>query len=96
MHRLEQLVPLVQIAPREQVPTYVPPIQQVEPLPQANVDIHEIHNDLEEENYTSSCPVNVYTSMTSFIPTTQLLVQVSLIHHFPNFLFLNSIYLEFL
>ena len=48
-----------------------PPIQQVEPLPQDNIEIHEIHSDLEEENTHSIFPVNVYTSMTSSIPITQ-------------------------
>ena len=71
-HRVEHSLPLLQPAQQEQVAIHVSPIWQVEPLPQENVEIHEIHSDLEEENYTSSYPVNVYTFMTSFIPTTQL------------------------
>ena len=55
--------------PEQQI-LQVPPIQQVEPLPQANVEIHEIHSDLEEENNPSTFPVNFLTSMNSSIATT--------------------------
>ena len=32
----------------------VPPIQQVEPLPLTNLEVHEIYSDLEEENNPST------------------------------------------
>ena len=41
-------------------------------MPQPNLNIHEIHNELEEENTPSTFPVNIITSMTSSITTTQL------------------------
>ena len=44
--------------PEQQI-LQVPPIQQVEPFPQANMEVHEIHSDLEEENSPSTCPVDV-------------------------------------
>ena len=55
--------------PEQQI-IQIPPIQQVKPFPQANIEIHEIHSDLEEENNPSIFPVNVLTSMTSSITTT--------------------------
>ena len=69
--KVEHPTPLAQPYPHEQVPMQVPPIQPVEPLPQVNIEIHEIHSDLEEKNSPSTCPINFYTSMTSSIPTTQ-------------------------
>ena len=46
--REENPVPQVQPIPQEQRAMQVPPIQQVEPLPHDNIEIHEIHSDLEE------------------------------------------------
>ena len=69
--REENPVPQVQPTPQEQRAMQVPPIQQVEPMPQANIEIHEIHSDLEEENNPSTYPIDVYTSMKSSISTTQ-------------------------
>ena len=67
VHREEHPMQVVHPAPQEQVPMQVPPIQQVEPMPQANTEIHEIHSDLDEENDSSIFPINFYTSMTSSI-----------------------------
>ena len=50
----------------------VPPIQRVEPPPQDDIEIHEIHSDLEEESNPSTCPVNIITSIASSIPNTQI------------------------
>ena len=55
--------------PEQQV-LEIPPIQQVEPLPQANVEVHEIHSDLDKENSPSSYHVDVFNSMTSSAITT--------------------------
>ena len=65
------MVPLLQIAQREQELVQVPPIQQVNPTPLADIEIHDIHNDLEEEEGTFACPVSVLTSLISSIPGLQ-------------------------
>ena len=70
--REEQSVPPVQLSPPKQVLMQIPPVQQVEPPPQADIEIHEIHSDLEEESGPSTFPVNILTSMTSSIPNTHL------------------------
>ena len=83
----------IQIAPlalQEQVPLQIPPVQQVETPPQPDVEIHEIHSDLEEEAGPISCPVNILTSMTSSIPDTQLsTVLFYALFHRPSFSHLN-------
>ena len=50
----------------------VPPFQQVEPFTQANIELYEIHDDIEEEKNTTTFHVDVFTSMTSSATTTQL------------------------
>ena len=58
----------------EQQILQVEPIQQVDPLPPAILEVQEFHSDLEEENAPSTyvCPVIVSTNMTSSATTTQL------------------------
>ena len=73
--------------PEQQV-LQIPPIQQVEPFPQDNVEVHEIHSDLDEENNPSTCPMDFFTSMTSASITTQLAIAF-LVHCFPNILSLR-------
>ena len=70
--REEQSMPPVQVAPPEQVLMQIPPIQQVEPPPLADIEIHKIHSDFEEESGPSTFHVNILASMTSSIPSTQL------------------------
>ena len=65
------MVPLLQISQREQALVQVPPIQQVNPTPLDDIEIHDIHNDMEEEEGTSSFLVSVLTSMISSIPALQ-------------------------
>ena len=69
--REEQMVPLLQIAQREQVLVQVPPIQQVNPLHPSDVEIHDIYSDLEEETGPSICPVCILTSLVSSIPSPE-------------------------
>ena len=71
--REEQMVPLLQIPQREQALMKVPPIQQVNPPPLADIEVHYIHSDLEDEEGPSTFPISVLTSMISSIPT---------LHHF--------------
>ena len=71
VHREEQMVPLLQIAQREKALVHVPPIQQVNPTPIADIEIHDIQRDMEEDEGTSSCPVSVLTSHISSIPALQ-------------------------
>ena len=54
------------------MPLQIPPVQHVEPPPQPEIEVHEIHSDLEEEAGPSTCPINILTSMTSSIPGTHL------------------------
>ena len=49
----------------------VPPIQQVNPTPLADIEIHDIDNDLEQEEGTSTCPITIFTSLISSIPCLQ-------------------------
>ena len=69
--REEQPVPPIPLSAKEQVPMQIPPNQQVEPPPQDEIEIHEIHSDLEEESWPSTFPINILTSKTSFDPNTQ-------------------------
>ena len=50
----------------------VQPIQNVDLLTPANIEVHEIHSDLEEENAPSTyvCPVTISTNMNSSTTTT--------------------------
>ena len=48
-----------------------PPIQQVNPTPLVDIKIHDIYNDLEQEEGTFASPVSVLTSLISFIPNLQ-------------------------
>ena len=52
------------------MPLQIPPVQQVEPPLQPQIEVHEIHSDLEEEDGPGTCLVNILTSMTSSIPST--------------------------
>ena len=79
-------MPQVQPTPQEQRAMQVPQIQQVEPMPQANIEIHEIHSDLEEENNPSTYPIDVYNSMKSSIATTQSCASI-IDSSFPQFSF---------
>ena len=67
VQREEQMAPLLQIAQREQAVVQVPPIQQVNPTPSADIEIHDIDNDLEQEEGTYSCPVTILASLMSSI-----------------------------
>ena len=49
----------------------VPPIQQVNPPPLADIEIHDVHSDLEEEDGPSTFPINFLTSLISSIPNLQ-------------------------
>ena len=44
----------------------IPHIQQVEPPPQANIEIHKIYSDLEEESGPSTFPLNILTITENF------------------------------
>ena len=41
-------MPPIQRAPLEEVRMQIPPIQLAKPPPQADIEIHEVHSDLEE------------------------------------------------
>ena len=72
MPREEQSAPIAPLGIQEQVPLQIPLGEQVEPLPQPEIEVHEVHSDLEEEARPTTCPLNILTSMTSSIPGIQL------------------------
>ena len=47
-------------------------IQQVEPQSKHEIEIHQIDSDLEEETGNPTFHVNMYTSMTSSVPDSQI------------------------
>ena len=61
-------MPLLHISQQEQALVQVPPIQQVNPPRPADIEIHDVHSDLEEEEGPSTFPVNVLTSLITSIP----------------------------
>ena len=65
------MVPLLQIDQREQVLMQVPSIRQVNHFPPFDVEIRNIDSDLEEETSPSTCPVSIFTSLVSSIPSPE-------------------------
>ena len=71
VQREEQMVPLLQISQREKAKVQVPHIQQVNPTPLDDIEIHDIDSDLEEETGPSTCLVSILTSLVSSIPNPE-------------------------
>ena len=48
-------------------------VQQLEPQPECEIEIHKIDSDLEEETGNQTCPVKMYTSRTFSVHDSQFL-----------------------
>ena len=65
--REEQPAQVAAISFQEQLPLQIPPVQQVEPPPEPEIEVHGIDSDLEEESGSATHLVNILSSMTSSI-----------------------------
>ena len=65
--REEQPAQVAPLSLQEQLPLQIPPVEQVEYPPKPEIEVHGIDSDLDEESGPATCPVNIFSSMTSFV-----------------------------